>query len=287
MKERPIIFSGPMVRAILEGRKTQTRRIIKPQPVPVPPNGWERPTREKKHDAPYFDAYCNKRKSSANPRGMSQDWCWWDEWDRQCLDQIIKCPYGVPSDRLWVRETWNVIECHSSYEYGDCCFFAWDWFVSPWDMLCHECKALKGCNRPVLVYAADGEDKNPAEMYPSLDIRNGRTVKTKPELPWRPSIHMPRKASRIDLLIADIRVERLQDISIEDAINEGINCPVELDEPCRRCGACEGDDWDSPIRFQCNPRSAFFELWQSINGKRPGCAWDDNPYVWVVEFQCV
>lgn len=259
MKERPILFSGPMVRAILEGRKTQTRRIIKPQPLDVVP------MRDAANQYTYQFGLCLNYS--------------------RVIEKMIQSPYGIPGDRLWVRETWNVIKCHSSHEYGDCCFFAWDWSVAPWDMLCHECKALKGCNRPVLAYAADGEDGNPAELYPGLDIRNGRTVKTKPELSWRPSIHMPRKASRIDLLVTNTRVERLQDISIEDAINEGINCPVTLDEPCKRCGSCEGDDWDSPIRAQCNPRSAFAELWQSINGKRTGCTWDDNPWVWVVEFQ--
>ncbi|WP_341020955.1 hypothetical protein [Brevundimonas diminuta] len=95
-KERPILFSGPMVRALLDGRKTQTRRTIKPQPE------YERGTvapqalrgDPPKHPAPYFDAY------NGGPF-----WCWWDEYDRQGAGQT--CPYGKPGDRLWVKETWR------------------------------------------------------------------------------------------------------------------------------------------------------------------------------------
>lgn len=104
-KERPILFSGPMVRAIREGRKTQTRRIIKPQPPDQPlPNC--HPRNSVKHPAPYLDAYCSKHKTAINPRGMSDLWCWWQVDDRQCLP-TFRCPYGKPGDRLWVRETWQ------------------------------------------------------------------------------------------------------------------------------------------------------------------------------------
>lgn len=221
-----------MVRAILEGSKTQTRRIIKPQPVPVPPDGWENPTREKKHDAPYFDAYCNKRKSSANPRGMSQNWCWWDEWDRQCLDQIIKCPYGVPGDRLWVRETWSIDPVPFS------------------DGVCPT------------IYRVDVDNEG---YTPYGKWVGGHR--------WTPSIHMPRWASRINLLIKNIRVERLQDIFEEDAKAEGVTIS----------GGWNADE----TSYGVNYAGPFSHLWNSINGKRPGCTWTDNPYVWVVEFQRV
>jgi hypothetical protein len=101
-KERPILFSSPMVRAILDGRKTQTRRIVKPQPVEPKPG----PLRHAaKHPGPYFDAYCGERKTTENPRGMSDRWCWWIADDRPCPLSEIRCPFGAPGDRLWVRET--------------------------------------------------------------------------------------------------------------------------------------------------------------------------------------
>ncbi len=95
VKERPILFSGPMVRALLDGRKTQTRRVIKPQPEyekgTVAPQALR--GEPPKRPAPYFDAY------NGGPF-----WCWWDEYDRQGAGQT--CPYGKPGDRLWVREAW-------------------------------------------------------------------------------------------------------------------------------------------------------------------------------------
>jgi hypothetical protein len=102
IRERPIIFSGPMVQAILEDRKTQTRRIIKPQPSDYPALARTPPPsgREPKKPRAYFDAY------NGGP-----NWCWWDEWDRQGADWI-RCPYGAPGDRLRVKETW-------CYEYED------------------------------------------------------------------------------------------------------------------------------------------------------------------------
>ncbi len=106
--ERPILFSGPMVRALLDGRKTQTRRIVKPQPsdyraqsvAPQASRG-EPP----KNAAPYFDAY------NGGPH-----WCWWDEYNRQGPDWI-KCPYGTPGDTLWVRETFCPADTRSGFAY--------------------------------------------------------------------------------------------------------------------------------------------------------------------------
>lgn len=107
VKERPILFSGPMVRAIRAGLKTQTRRVMKPQPSDLLSLPRTPPPRlqEKKWAIPYFDAYCGAAKTAANPRGMTEHWCWWDEYDRQGPDWI-RCPFGVPGDRLWLRETW-------------------------------------------------------------------------------------------------------------------------------------------------------------------------------------
>lgn len=146
MKTRPILFSGPMVRAILEGRKTQTRRVVKPQP-----------------------AHC-----ADLPMGKD-------------LTFASACPYGQPGDRLWVRETWAV---GTLFDY-----------VRPSLLPKPDCESKLAVD-----YAA-----NPRRIWHSED--QGR---------WRPSIHMPRWASRITLEITSVRVERLQDISHKDAIAEGL-----------------------------------------------------------------
>ena len=213
MKERPILFSGPMVRAIREGRKTQTRRVIKPQPPEQPlPNC--HPNHSAKHPSPYLDSYCSELKTPTNPRGMGDRWCWWQVDDRQCLP-TFRCPYGQPGDRLWVRETFR-----SKQQCGETI----DW-----------------------TYRAD---------CPAL---------TEYLFPWKPSIFMPRQASRITLEIVGVRVERLQDISEEDAKAEG----------------CEWSQWSFPNSTKPG-KSAYRALWESING--PG-SWDLNPWVWVVEFK--
>lgn len=102
--ERSISFSADMVRAILDGRKTVTRRPVKGMPEKPEPGC--SPRNQQVHPAPYFDSYCGARKTPTNPRGMTENWCWWQIDDRQCLP-AIKCPYGFPGQRLWVREAWR------------------------------------------------------------------------------------------------------------------------------------------------------------------------------------
>ncbi|MFA5324307.1 MAG: hypothetical protein WC373_16650 [Smithella sp.] len=195
MKERPILFSGEMVRAILAGRKTQTRRVVKPQPKWI------------------ADPNIPFKTDDANPKG------------------IIKCPYGQPGNFLWVRETW-----------------------ATWSSLNH--LAPSGIRpKPALEYKADG----------CLTISGGKIADRGK---WRPSIHMPRWASRITLEITDVRVERVQDISEYDAECEG----AETASPKEATGA----------RF----RPAFHDLWDSINAKR-GLGWNANPWIWCLTFVVV
>lgn len=186
MSERGILFSAPMVRALLDGSKTQTRRAIKPDPG-----------------------------SNINPvRNNLIVWQW------ATVESRRRCPYGAEGDRLWVRET------------------HW-WFKDEVD---HE----TGYFPPKLT----SED-----VQYRADCDDGRKV-------WRPSIFMPRWASRITLEITEVRVERLQDISRGDAMAEG--CPFP--------NMAEGD----------NPRSWYRGLWESINGVD---SWTANPWVWVIEFR--
>jgi len=210
MKERPILFSGEMVRAILDGRKTQTRRAIKPQPRPMFLGGcgW------------YPDGDANKKKHYASVKhfikGMPIDFC----------------PYGQPGDRLWVREGFRLIS-----QLGP---ETWDTFLHPQyksDMkIGHICSIMR-------------------EFY-------------KPG--WKPSIHMPRWASRITLEITDVRVERVQDITDEGIMAEGFGYNQLREDGRMKNGF--------PII------DGFADLWDSINAKR-GYSWDLNPWVWAISFK--
>jgi hypothetical protein len=179
MKERPILFSAPMVRGILAGTKVQTRRVVKPQAM--------------------------------------------GQWG-----PVVPCPYGQPGDRLWVREAWD--------------------FIPEGDPGTPSCAGIR--------YWADAgyELRTPPSNYNPMLYGKERV---------RPSIHMPRWASRITLEVTGVRVERLQDISEADARAEGISradCP----------------DWHATTDYRA--------LWESIHG--PG-SWAANPWVWVVEFKRV
>lgn len=201
-KERPILFSGEMVRAILDGRKTQTRRAVKPR------QDWFVDERENGQRWPFFQPYVY-----AEPEPIE-----------------VPCPYGNPGDRLWVKETHAIV--------------------------------------PSTAYAVstdDGVSQIPHRRSPNSDhwvvYREGWSRCTPGR--WRPSIHMPRWASRVLLEVTAVRVERVQEISHADALAEGIEA--------------------SPVS---TPAEAFKDLWNSINGKR-GFGWEANPWVWVVEFKRV
>jgi len=241
VKERPILFSGPMVHALLDGRKTQTRRIIKPQPSDYVPSENVHPP---KREAAYFDSYCNREKTSVNPRGMSENWCWWTPDDRQGPDWI-QCPYGIPGERLWVRETWRTavdLDPKSPAAIADSAIDAG--YRRPW---------------APLKYEADGRTLN-GDTLASFGGGWGKS---------RVSIHMPRWASRLLLEVTDIRVERLNSISEDDAIAEGFQGEGWTRHPT--FGICTDDG--------VLPSEEFFALWTKINGLT------QNPWVWVVSFK--
>ena len=198
MKERPILFSAPMVCAILEGRKTQTRRVVKCDGIDLAGPCGNRLT---------GDTFLSGRDWAGN-------------------HALLRCPYGKPGDRLWVRETWRI------------------------DGLSTKCALEIGRRH------TDGLSFR-ADMYGDRSCD---------DCPWIPSIHMPRWASRITLEITTIRVERLQDISAEDCIAEGISTQLREHDAT------------------CDLQSKYKALWQSIYG--PG-SWDANPWVWVLEFKRV
>lgn len=227
MKERPILFSAPMVRAILDGKKTQTRRVVKPQPT--------------------FDEH-RREWSWENKRGRIA-WTGEKPLAAARLGALDLCPHGGVGDRLWVRETWY---CDHAFA-GD-----------------YEAMHDMGVQYPPEKCHAEWAE----EMYFRADVPSGRFADAGywgESGCWRPSIFMPRWASRITLEITDVRVERLQDISEEDAKAEGV-VPFVRDE--------EGDCWTDG-----KYRTAFNYLWESINGKR--APWSSNPWVWVISFRRV
>lgn len=248
MKERPILFSGPMVRAILDGRKTQTRRIVNLKGHA----GQQVPLRFKYTIAGWWNV-CEGEERSITIGGEKID---------GGLIGSIKCPFGKTGDRLWVRESWwNA----NSYPYP---------LHSDGEPVSHWSNLVK--------YAADGNPENtPNRHYPD-GLRGGKYSAPDPWAMWhkRPSIHMPRWASRINLEITGIRVERLQDILEEDAKEEGI----------KELGNCTPPDYSMTEKQYSNgsavgfktAKDAFKDLWESITGPS---SWDLNPWVWVIEFK--
>ena len=241
MKERGMIFNGEMVRAILDGRKTQTRRIMKPQPEPCPRGGHWWPSN-------VFKTMLHVEDEMQNGKGG---------WGGLVGDA---CPFGDVGDRVWVRETWGVV----SHAFSDDGLMI-DWVPDRPATAIHEMPFGNGYYSGYAIYAADGD----FTWGDDDGYEDGRSC-------WKPSIHMPRAASRILLEITDVRVERLNAISEEDARAEGI-----IDGGCLNCGEPEPCGCANP---EPDATDAFAYLWQSIYGQE---SWNANPWVWVIEFKRV
>lgn len=208
-RERSVRFTATEVRATLEGRKTQFRRIAKP------------------------------------PRGAPYDAATYWEINPVAREDAGLCPYGTVGDTLYVRETWKYLP--GAYEGKDGQLSAIEYLADGKQVF----KGRNGAARP---------------SARPLDHVDGKG--------FRPSVHMPRWASRLSLEVTDIRVERLNDISEEDARAEGIT-----DGGCLTCGEREPCGCADP---HPDPRDSFIHLWESINGEN---TWDLNPWVWVVSFR--
>lgn len=194
MTERPILFAGAMVRAILSGRKTQTRRVVTPAPEPCT----------------YADGYAIAGQAiEGNPAVLAA------------------CPYGVAGDRLWVRETWAQPFLRTETSTG-------------------------------VIYLADGPDFLP------LSSAAHQWTREVAKSHWRPSIFMPRWASRLTLEVVAVRVEQLQEITKEDARAEGVTVPSSSGNSVV--------DW-----FACR--------WDELYEKR--APWSSNPWVWAITFRRV
>ncbi len=223
MKEHPILFNTENVKAILDGIKTQTRRVLKPQPD----SGLDP-----------FDGYAHIEVGNYHPTMIDKN------GEEYPGDEIFgaytddgewgwKCPYGQVGDRLWVRETWAY--------------------------------SAKNQQPDGVIYKADGT------ILPNA-LARGTYTASQGWGKWSPSIFMPRCASRITLEITEVRVERVQEISEEDAFSEGLRNKVYSNfDP----------DFDIAIY---SAREAFHNLWDTLNEKR-GYGWLANPWVWPLSFR--
>jgi len=240
MREHPILFSGPMVRAILAGQKTQTRRAVK---------------------SPYISSDWSVRPAIA-PRFYGHTHDWYLPAGAQPV-AALKCPYGQPGDRLWVRETWGVVSQTFNSD-GDMI----DWIPDRPATAINEMPFGNGYYSGHVIYAADGP-----YGWAGDDDGGGE-----PRSTWKPSIHMPRAVSRILLEIISVRVERLKDISEADAQDEGADA-LNFDN----CGPAERKLFDMPLMEKGTPyRNGFALVWEGINGDG---SWAANPWVWVVKFR--
>lgn len=242
--ERPILFGSEMVRAILAGRKTQTRRIMKPQP---------------EYDGKWFRWGGHAPNSKFGAYAANHI-------DRDSIGTFVgpSCPFGKPGDRLWVRETTE-----------------------------EDVSGSVSLSR----YAAD----QAFVLYSGCEDAEFSGTVAHWDYPRRsrPSIHMPRRLSRIQLEITAVQVEHLQDITESDAMDEGV--PLDADYPCELgvwrngfpCPACSGQGVHPALgkdygvtEVDCarcdDAKKRFSLLWESIYGAG---SWDANPWVWAVEFR--
>ena len=231
MSERPILFNSEMILAILDGRKTQTRRLLKKQPLDI------------------------------LPMHVPNQWVTLDTRDPN-HGSVIKCRFGTPGDRLWVRETWR----------------PWSWHEGEPIQVQFKADRKHAPADNTSTLSMERYDKIP-EWEESIWLQIEEELKEKgvepdgngwyhfdgdPPLKWRPSLFMPRWASRILLKITKVRIERLQEISMQEAVAEGV-----------------------PVLKGCpEPRISFHDLWDELYAKG-GYSWDSNPWVWVIEFEIV
>lgn len=247
MKERPILFSAPMVRAVLAGTKTQTRRLVKPRVAEL--IAFLASTEEVSGGAPDL-------------LGQGHLGSEFRLWSAEYPDEgstPVPCPYGAPGDRLWVRETFYDDFSSRGEQRGE--------------------RDQDGRIRGI-EYRADHDCRNWEAGCPCNPDGDGKRSE------WRPSIFLPRWASRIDLEVTSVRVEQLQAITEADARAEGVGSVTFIPDDGfpPSIGWMFGKD-DGKSKLYPTARGAFEVGWDSINGERG--SWASNPFVWVVSFRRV
>lgn len=246
MKERPILMQADPVKAILDGRKTMTRRVIVHQPKWMGElNNWH---------------WKHSKNCVVSPHGH----CWPDGgkplWMHKC------CPYGQVGDRLWVRETWKI----KSFLDGEPMQFEFKdgAFIDEGEVSLSAESRYEEWYERICIQSTDELGELWNSGYRDGGLSRGEDdvyYWDKSPLKWRPSIHMPRWASRINLEITGERVERLQEITFDDAFAEGMEHSIIMHNPVE---------------------DLFLPLWDPINAKR-GYGWGANPWVWVVCFKVI
>ena len=220
MKEYPILFSSPMVKAILDGNKTQSRRVVMSRSKKYPCFNIA-----EQHDGSFWPEYADDDFASRDDGGPHQ----------------ISCPYGNVGSILYVRETWMPVASVGNKK--------------------------NGWHHMIVHYKADPPDVAHKIYAPvsAMDKYSNSWEK------YKPSIFMPKWAARLWLEITDVRVERLQEITIDDIKDEGLKYAKR--------------SYHNPSEDQPDPWECFAQLWDSINRKRTGCSWADNPWCWCIGFR--
>jgi hypothetical protein len=228
MTDKPIIFSAPMIRALLEGRKTQTRRVLKPQPPE-----WVHEDQSPGYSCMTPPGHIEFRGHYIDPEGV----------DRGPAAKFIKLPHAT-GDRLWVRESHAIV--------------------------------------PRLAYRGSigtgtiQQREHPTDGYSAALFRECFD-RSSGGIRWRPSIHMPRWASRLTLVVTDVRVQRVQDISEADAVAEG--CDPYMPGEGIISPPKHGDEY----QYRPDYKAGFRAIWDSLNAKR-GFGWDANSWVTATTF---
>jgi hypothetical protein len=233
MKERPIIFTADSVRAILEGKKTMTRRVIMPQPI-----------LHNTCDGQFID--WRSMVTKVRNKDIIHDY------------MTNRCPYGQPGDSLWVRETWKpgawrddgrvAIDYKSSPELTNTPWLYPENFDELWPEWTDE----------IIASGLKSDEDGMFHWKPG-----------KSPMRWRPSIFMPRWASRLTLEITGVRVERLQEIGMKDCLREGVDKTEE-----------------GKLLHGSHLVYSFAKLWDGINAKR-GFPFSSDPWVWVLSFKVI
>lgn len=250
-RERPILFSGPMVRALLDGRKTMTRLIVKPQP-------------------PEGHAFHGITVCSTDARDVGS--AVWAQGPFPLLRDVhrVRCPYGQPGDRLFVREAWQYA----------------DWTDDGYPWIRYRADDAKRC---IETGITEEWSERLSDIWTALSADENYSIDQRAaDRRWRSSIHMPRWASRITLEVTGVRVERLQTISASDAWAEGIPASPDVNPIHEYAELWDSINSPKPPQHirRRKGRGKPTEQWDEAHPPKSNPnSWDANPWVWVVSFR--
>ena len=269
IKEIPLLFQTEMVQAVVEDRKTQTRRTKGLESKNEHPNAWNREGNPCWSMNRLWDS---TQEKNPNPLKIEYGFRLNDEPDADIVYQ--RCPYGKPGDLLWVRETHKVgawrEDGRVAYNYkASPELVNTPWVTFEYDYTGEKFERLQTTHTDFLLNKGYKSDQDGFFHWEA----------GKSPFPWKPSIYMPKVAARIWLMVEEIRVERLQEISEEDAIAEGVDFAESSNGKTYKDYLLYPND---VYEWYNSPKRSFESLWKSINGRE---SWNQNPWVWVIEFR--